>query len=94
MNADLEMIGQKGVDEFGFVGPEIVGDDMDIASERPLHGQEGDELGAGMDLERPARISLLRVSRAEKLSGIAKATDAPDLSGLRLCARTGMRDSR
>ena len=34
MNAHLRMIGQKVVDEFGFMGREIVSDDMDLESER------------------------------------------------------------
>ena len=32
MNADLRVIGQKVVNEFGFMGREIIGDDVDLAS--------------------------------------------------------------
>jgi hypothetical protein len=57
MNADLGMTGQEVVDELGFMGREIVSDDVDLASERlGGHdlGQEVDELGAGMALRRLA----------------------------------------
>jgi hypothetical protein len=33
MNADLGMMGEKVVDELGFMGREIVSDDVDLASE-------------------------------------------------------------
>ena len=33
MNADLGMIGQEVLDELGFMGREIVGDDVDLAAE-------------------------------------------------------------
>ena len=58
MNADLRMMGQEIVDEFGFVSREIVSDDMDLASEglggHDL-GKKVDELGAGMALSSLAK---------------------------------------
>ena len=51
MNADLGMIGQEVLDELGFMGREIVGDDVDLAAEGlGSHnlGQKVDELSAGM----------------------------------------------
>lgn len=58
MNADLAMMGQKVIDEFGFMGREIISDDVDLASEG-LRGhylcKKVDELGAGMALSRPAK---------------------------------------
>ena len=33
MNADLRMLGQKVVNEFGFMGREIISDNVDLASE-------------------------------------------------------------
>ena len=58
MNADLGMIGQKVVDEFGFMGREIISDNMDLASEGlgGHHlGKKVDELGAGMALSSLAK---------------------------------------
>ena len=58
MNADLGMMGQKVIDEFGFMGREIISDDVDLASEglRGHHlGKKVDELGAGMALSRLAK---------------------------------------
>ena len=67
MNADLGVMGQKVVNEFGFVGREVISDDVDLASEGlGGHdvGQKVDELATGMALSSLARISPLRVSRA------------------------------
>ena len=58
MNADLGMMGQKVVDEFGFMGREIISDDVDLASEGlGGHdvGKKVDELGAGMALSGLAK---------------------------------------
>ena len=58
MNADLRMMGQKVIDKFGFMGREIISDDVDLASEglRGHHlGKKVDELGAGMALSRLAK---------------------------------------
>ena len=67
MNADLRVIGQKVVNEFGFMDREIIGDDVDLAS-RWLEGdyvsKKVDKLGAGMALSVLPRISPLWVSRA------------------------------
>ena len=53
MQADLGMMGQKVLDELGFMGREVIGDDVDLASEglggHDL-GQKVDKLGAGMAL--------------------------------------------
>ena len=58
MNADLGMMGQKVIDEFGFMGREIISDDVDLASEglggHDL-GKKVDELGAGMALSGLAK---------------------------------------
>jgi hypothetical protein len=53
VNAHLRVIGQKVLDEFGFMGREIISDDVDLASEglRGHHlGKEIDKLAAGMAL--------------------------------------------
>ena len=58
MNAELGMMGEKVVNEFGFVGREVISDDVDLASEGlgGHHlGKEVDELGAGMALSRLAK---------------------------------------
>ena len=58
MNADLGMIGQKVVDEFGFMGREIISDDVDLASEGlggHDMGKKVDKLGAGMALSGLAK---------------------------------------
>lgn len=58
MNADLGMMGQKVIDEFSFMGREIISDDVDLATEglRGHHlGKKVDELGAGMALGRLAK---------------------------------------
>ena len=50
MKVDLGMLGQKLLDEFGFMGREIINDDMNLASEGlGGHdiGKKVDELGAG-----------------------------------------------
>jgi hypothetical protein len=57
MNANLGMIGQEVVDELGFMGREIVSDNVDLASEGlGSHdlGEKVDELSAGMALSRLA----------------------------------------
>lgn len=58
MNADLRVIGQKVVNEFGFMGREIIDDDVDLASRR-LGGhsvsKKVDKLGAGMALSGLAK---------------------------------------
>jgi len=57
-NADLGMMGQKVLDELGFMGREIVSDDVDLASEGlggDHLGKKVDELGAGMALSRLAK---------------------------------------
>jgi hypothetical protein len=58
MNADLRMIGQKVVDEFGFMGREIISDDVDLASDglgRHYTVKKIDKLGAGMALSGLAK---------------------------------------
>ena len=58
MDADLGMTGQEILDELGFMSREIVGNDVDLASEglRGHHlGKKVDELGAGMALSRLAK---------------------------------------
>ena len=53
MDVDLGMGGQKVLDELGFMGREIIGDDVDLASQRLGGydlGQKVDEFGAGMAL--------------------------------------------
>ena len=58
MNADLGMMDQKVFDGFGFVGREIVGDDVDLASEGlggNDWGKKVDELGAGIALSGLAK---------------------------------------
>ena len=67
MNADLGMMGQKVVNELGFVGREIIGNDVDLASEGlGGHdvGQKVDELALVWRWAVWPRISPLRVSRA------------------------------
>jgi hypothetical protein len=56
MNADLRTIGQKVVNEFGFMGREIISDDVDLASEGlggHYTGKKIDKLSAGTALSRP-----------------------------------------
>ena len=58
MNADLGMMDQKVVNELGFVGREIIGNDVDLASEGlGGHdvGQKVDELAPGMALSSLAQ---------------------------------------
>ena len=58
MKVDLGMLGQKLLDEFGFMGREIINDDMNLASEGlGGHdiGKKVDELGAGMALSGLAK---------------------------------------
>ena len=58
MNADLRMLGQKVVNEFGFMGREIISDNVDLASEGLGGydlGKKVDELGAGMALSGLAK---------------------------------------
>ena len=58
VNVDLGMIGQKVVNELGFMGREIIGNDVDLASEGlggHYVGKKVDELGAGMALSRLAK---------------------------------------
>jgi hypothetical protein len=58
MNAELRMLGQKVVNEFGFMGREIISDNVDLASEGLGGydlGKKVDELGAGMALSRLAK---------------------------------------
>ena len=53
MNANLGMIDQEVVEELGFMGREIVSDDVDLASEWLGNhdlGEKVDELSAGMAL--------------------------------------------
>ena len=53
MHADLGMMGQKVLDELGFMGREVIRDDVDLASEGlGGHdiGKKVDKLGAGMAL--------------------------------------------
>ena len=58
MNADLGMMGQKVVNELGFVGREIIGNDVDLAS-KGLGGHDVgkkvDELATGMALSSLAQ---------------------------------------
>ena len=58
MKVDLGMLGQKLLDEFGFMGREIISDNVDLASEGlGGHdiGKKVDELGAGMALSGLAK---------------------------------------
>jgi hypothetical protein len=58
MHADLRVLGQKVVNEFGFMGREIISDNVDLASEGLGGydlGQKVDELGAGMPLSGLAK---------------------------------------
>jgi hypothetical protein len=58
MNAELRMLGQKVVNEFGFMGREIISDNVDLASEGLGGydlGKKIDELGAGMALSGLAK---------------------------------------
>ena len=58
MKVDFGMLGQKLLDEFGFMGREIISDNVDLASEglggHDL-GKKVDELGAGMALSGLAK---------------------------------------
>ena len=58
MKVDFGMLGQKLLDEFGFMGREIISDNVDLASEGlGGHdvGKKVDELGAGMALSGLAK---------------------------------------
>ena len=58
MNADLGMMGQKVLDELGFMGREVIRDDVDLASEGlggHDFGKKVDKLGAGMALSGLAK---------------------------------------
>src|SRR3979490_1774324 len=58
MNAELRVIGQKVVDEFGFMGRKIIRDDMDLASAGlggHYTGKKVHKLAAGMALSGLAK---------------------------------------
>ena len=58
MKVDFGMLGQKLLDEFGFMGREIISDNVDLASEGlggHYLGKKVDELGAGMALSSLAK---------------------------------------
>jgi hypothetical protein len=65
MNANLGMTGQKVVDEFCFMGREIVSDDVDLASE----GLGGHDLEKKVD-ELSAGVALSRLAEDFSASGI------------------------
>ena len=51
VQVNLRMLGKEGLDQFGLVSREIVGDDMDLLAARLVDdqvGQKGDELSRGM----------------------------------------------
>ena len=99
MNADLGMLGQEIVDQRGFMGREIVRDDVDLACARlGGHdlGQKVNELGAGMAWsglakDFPASGIKGRVKRKGAVPVILKAVG---LGSARRKRQTGSRRSK
>jgi hypothetical protein len=89
VNADLRVIGQKVVNEFGFMSREIIGDEVDLASEGlggHYVGKKVDELDAGMALS-----GLAKDFAASGTKGREKGFHGGNTQnhGLRLCLEKG-----
>ena len=75
MHADLGMMGQRVLDELGFMGREVIRDDVDLASEGlGGHdiGKKVDKLGAGMafsGLATRCRCQLVRMPGGDRQNG-------------------------